>query len=140
MKASSNKIKTKSIKHPIALFFLLALGCMLVQFLAVEYHFNSIVDYNWLKTLRIGELTQLVVNNIGDGILLMTPFVALGAKSRKWIWLVILLVTLWCLAQMLYMPSYRDLMPLSSFSGLLGLVIWKFCFLLSCFILFIEFG
>ena len=27
----------------------------------------------------------------------------------------ILLVTLWCLAQMLYMPSYRDLMPLSSF-------------------------
>ena len=115
MKDSSNKIKTKSIKHPVALFFLLALGCMLVQFLAVEYHFNSIVDYNWLKTLRIGELTQLVVNNIGDGILLMTPFVALGAKSRKWIWLVILLVTLWCLAQMLYMPSYRDLMPLSSF-------------------------
>ena len=115
MKASSNKIKTKSIKHPVALFFLLALGCMLVQFLAVEYHFNSIVDYNWLKTLRIGELTQLVVNNIGDGILLMTPFVALGAKSRKWIWLVLLLVMLWCLAQMLYMPSYRDLMPLSSF-------------------------
>jgi len=115
MKEHNDKSGKRIVKNSLLWFFLLAVGCLTVQFLAVEYHFNRIADVHWLSTVSIGELCRLVVNNIADALLLLTPFVALGGKWRKWSWLIIWIVTLWCLAQLLYMPSYRDLMPLSSF-------------------------
>jgi phosphoglycerol transferase MdoB-like AlkP superfamily enzyme len=97
------------------LFFILAVACIVVQLLAVEYHFNRIVDYDWLNNVSLVELCHLVVNNIADALIVLLPFVALSPRWRKWSWITIWLVTLWCLAQLLYMPTYRDLMPLSSF-------------------------
>lgn len=104
-----------SLKNSALWFFVLASLCMVVQFLAVEYQFNKIVDPLWLNHVSIKDLLSLVVNNIADAVFLMTPFVALSARWRKWSWIVIWLVTVWCLAQFLYLPTYRDLMPMSSF-------------------------
>ena len=95
-------------------FAVLAAGCIITQLLAVEYHFNKIVDTDWLKHLSLSELGHLVANNIADASLLLLPLVALRARWRKWWWIVMWPFTLWCLAQLLYMPSYRDLMPISS--------------------------
>lgn len=102
-------------KNPALCFFALAVLCMVVQFLAVEYQFNKIVDPMWLNNVSVKELVLLVINNVADAVLLMTPFVALAPRWRKWSWIVLWLVTLWCLAQFLYLPTYRDLMPMSSF-------------------------
>ena len=96
-------------------FFFLAVACIVVQLFAVEYHFNKIVDFDWLKNVSVSELSHLLANNIADATILMIPFVALSARLRKWSWIMIWLFTLWCLAQLLYMPTYRDLMPMSSF-------------------------
>lgn len=96
-------------------FFFLAVACIVVQLFAVEYHFNKIVDFDWLKNVSVSELSHLLANNIADATILMIPFVALSARLRKWSWVMIWLFTLWCLAQLLYMPTYRDLMPMSSF-------------------------
>ena len=115
MKDNNGKSNKRIIKNSLLWFFLLAVGCLVSQFLAVEYHYNRIADVNWLHTVSIGEVCQLVVNNIADALLLLIPFVALSGRWRKWGWLIIWIVTLWCLAQLLYIPSYRDLMPLSSF-------------------------
>lgn len=110
-----NKQSGKGIKNSALWFFMLALVCIVVQLLAVEYHFNKIVDPLWLDHTSLSEMTNLIINNIADGMFLLLPFVALSSRWRKWSWIVIWLVTLWCLAQLLYMPTYRDLMPLSSF-------------------------
>ncbi len=115
MKDNNGKSDKRIIKNSLLWFFLLAVGCLVVQFMAVDYHYNRIADINWRHTVSIGELSLLAVNHIADALFLLTPFVALSGRWRKWSWLIIWLVTLWCLAQLLYIPSYRDLMPLSSF-------------------------
>ncbi|MBR5086093.1 MAG: LTA synthase family protein [Muribaculaceae bacterium] len=115
MKSSNKKSAKKRIKNPVMWFFILAVACIIVQLFAVEYQFNKIVDFDWLKNVSACELCHLLVNNIADATILMLPFVALSARWRKWSWIVIWIFTLWCLAQLLYMPTYRDLMPMSSF-------------------------
>ena len=115
MKDYNNKSGKKRIKNPVMWFFILAVACIAVQLLAVEYHFNKIVDFDWLKNVSARKLGHLMANNIADATILMLPFVALSARWRKWSWIVIWIFTLWCLAQLLYMPTYRDLMPMSSF-------------------------
>ena len=107
--------RKSSIKNAALYFFLMAAATIVVQLMAVEYHFNKLVDPMWIENVSISELTLLTINNIADGLVLMIPFLALKPKWRKWSWIVIVLLTLWCMAQLLYMPSYRDLMPLSSF-------------------------
>ncbi len=115
MKRSNTTTLKKSIKNSSLWFYVLAVFCIVVQLLAVEYHFNAIADNNWLDHVTFKELCLLVINNIADAIIVLLPFVALSPRWRKWSWIAIWLVTLWCLAQFLYMPSYRDLMPMSSF-------------------------
>ena len=102
-------------KHASLWFYILAVACIVVQLLAVEYHFNRMADVHWLSRLDASTVLQLVINAVADAVLLMSVYVLLGPKHRKWCWIVIWLVTLWCLAQFLYMPTYRDLMPFSSF-------------------------
>ena len=115
MKRSNTTTVKKTIKNSSLWFYVLAVFCIVVQLLAVEYHFNAIADNNWLDHVTFKELCLLVINNIADAIIVLLPFVALSPRWRKWSWIAIWLVTLWCLAQFLYMPSYRDLMPMSSF-------------------------
>ena len=107
--------KKRLIKNSTLWFYLLAALCLIIQLLAVEYHFNKISDINWLSHLNIKTISNLALNLTADVLILMLPYVALKPKWRKWQWLVMFLVTIWCLAQFLYMPTYRDMMPLSSF-------------------------
>ncbi|MBR5118899.1 MAG: LTA synthase family protein [Muribaculaceae bacterium] len=102
-------------KNPNLWFYLLSMACIMVQLLFVSHQFNKIIDPEWLSHTALGDKAMLVVNSFADALLLLTPLVLLPPKWRKWSWIVIWLVTLWCLAQFLYMPTYRDLMPLSSF-------------------------
>ena len=109
------KIIKRNIKHATLWFYILAVVCIVIQLLAVEYHFNKLVDREWLSHVSMKTLAMLAANNVADAIALLLPFVLLKPKWRKWTWLVIALETLWCLAQLLYIPTYRDLMPFSSF-------------------------
>ncbi len=102
-------------KCPNLWFYLLSMGCIMVQLLFVSHQFNKFVDPEWLSHTALSDKAMLVVNSVADALLLLTPLVLLPPKWRKWSWVVMGLVTLWCLAQFLYMPTYRDLMPLSSF-------------------------
>jgi len=103
------------IKNATLWFYIMAAACIVIQLLAVEYHFNKIVDNEWLEHVSGKTLLILTINNIADALILLLPLVLLPPKWRKWCWIVIWLSTLWCLAQLLYMPTYRDLMPFSSF-------------------------
>ena len=104
-----------NIRNSSLWFYLAAALCIIVQLLSVEYHYNVIADLHWLDHIDAITVIKLIINGIADVLILMLPFVALKPKCRKWSWIVIWLVTLWCLAQLLYMPTYRDLMPFSSF-------------------------
>ena len=112
MKEKANNIISK---YPNLWFYLLSMGCIMVQLLFVSHQFNKFVDPEWLSHMAISDKAMLVLNSFADGLFLLTPLILLPSKWRKWSWIVIWLVTLWCLAQFLYMPTYRDLMPLSSF-------------------------
>ena len=102
-------------KYPNLWFYLLSMGCIMVQLLFVSHQFNKFIDPEWLSHTALSDKAMLVLNSFADGLFLLTPLILLPPKWRKWSWIVMWIVTLWCLAQFLYMPTYRDLMPLSSF-------------------------
>ncbi len=108
-------MKEKTLKNANLWFYLLSMGCIMVQLLFVSHQFNKFMDNEWLSHTTLGDKAMLVLNSFADALFLLIPLVLLPPKWRKWSWIVIWLVTLWCLAQFLYMPTYRDLMPLSSF-------------------------
>ena len=99
----------------VALFMGLAAACVVMQLMAVDYHFNTIVDYDWLRHVNLSTLTVLTANFLADAIVLLLPFLILPPRARKWGWCPLWVLTAWCLAQLLYMPTYRDFMPFSSF-------------------------
>ncbi|MBR5638841.1 MAG: LTA synthase family protein [Muribaculaceae bacterium] len=115
MKEKIKKILKYTPKSPNLWFYLLSMACIMMQLLAVSHQFNKIVDPEWLSHTAMGDKAMLAVNSLADALFLLTPLVLLPPRWRKWSWIVMWLVTLWCLAQFLYMPTYRDLMPLSSF-------------------------
>lgn len=102
-------------KHPNLWFYILSLICMVLMLLVIDYQFNRIVDPEWLSHVSGKTMALLALNAVADAFLLLIPFVLLPPRWRKWSWLIIILLAFWCLAQMLYMPTYRDLMPFSSF-------------------------
>lgn len=112
MKEKANNIFSK---NPNLWFYLLSMGCIMVQLLFVSLQFNKIVDPQWFSHSAMTDKAMLVVNSLADSLFLLTPLIVLPPKRRKWSWMVVWIVTLWCLAQYLYMPTYRDLMPVSSF-------------------------
>lgn len=115
MKHTKTTFPLKYKRNATLWFYLLATVCITIQLLAVEYHFNKLVDTEWLQHVSMKTVAMLTLNNVADATVLLLPYVLLRPKWRKWMWLVIAIVTLWCLAQLLYIPSYRDLMPFSSF-------------------------
>lgn len=115
MKTTRKQSSGRRVKNAALWFYILAMGCIVIQLMSVIYHFNGTVDFRWLQQVSTKTLSLLITNSIADALILLLPFVALPPKWRKWIWIVLWLVTFWCLAQLLYIPSYRDLMPFSSF-------------------------
>lgn len=59
-------------------------------------------------------LCKIFFNHLADAILLLAPCWVLKCR-RTWALVITWLVAMWCFAQMLYYPNYRDVMPFSSF-------------------------
>ena len=59
-------------------------------------------------------LTKIFFNHLADAILLLAPCWVLK-RRRTYAIVITWMVALWCFAQMLYYPTYRDVMPFSSF-------------------------
>ena len=56
------------------------------------------------------------LRSLADAIILLMPYWVLPAKYRHWIWLIIILFTVWTLSQLWYYRTYNDLMPFTSFT------------------------
>ena len=76
------KIIKRNIKHATLWFYILAVVCIVIQLLAVEYHFNKLVDREWLSHVSMKTLAMLAANNVADAIALLLPFVLLKPKWR----------------------------------------------------------
>ncbi|MBP5688869.1 MAG: sulfatase-like hydrolase/transferase [Muribaculaceae bacterium] len=59
-------------------------------------------------------LTKIFFNHLADAILLLAPCWVLK-RRRTYTFIIVWLVAIWSFAQLLYYPTYRDVMPFSSF-------------------------
>jgi phosphoglycerol transferase MdoB-like AlkP superfamily enzyme len=59
-------------------------------------------------------LTKIFFNHLADAILLLAPCWVLK-RRRTYTFIIVWLVALWSFIQLLYYPTYRDVMPFSSF-------------------------
>ena len=109
------RVRSYISRHATAVFAVLAMACFFLQLMATEYQIGRSNNNQWLSDLTPELLIQLVVNHLGDALLLAMPFYLLSRRWRRLGWLVVLAVTIWCFAQFIYYPIYRDLMPFSSF-------------------------
>lgn len=53
--------------------------------------------------------------HLGDAAVLLLPFWLLPPRWRKWMWVEIVLLTGWSMAQIIYNITYQEIMPYSSF-------------------------
>ncbi len=59
-------------------------------------------------------LTKIFFNHLADAILLLAPCWVIK-RRRTYTFIILWLVAIWSFAQLLYYPTYRDVMPFSSF-------------------------
>lgn len=59
-------------------------------------------------------LTKFFFNHLADAILLLAPCWVIK-RRRTYTFIILWLVAIWSFAQLLYYPTYRDVMPFSSF-------------------------
>ena len=59
-------------------------------------------------------LTKIFFNHLADAVLLLSPCWVLK-RRRTYTFIIVWLVALWSFIQLLYYPTYRDVMPFSSF-------------------------
>lgn len=59
-------------------------------------------------------LTKIFFNHLADAILLLAPCWVIK-RRRTYTFIILWLVAVWSFAQLLYYPTYRDVMPFSSF-------------------------
>lgn len=59
-------------------------------------------------------MRTLILNHLGDALMLTAFYWLLPAKRKGWLWLMVGIVTMWCFAQITYNETYHDMMPFSS--------------------------
>lgn len=102
-------------RYPLLTFLAVAMLCIALQLIAVDYQIGKATDHNWLNSLTFRKLLDLVLNHVADALILVMPFYLLPRRWR-WIWWIVpVLLTVWCFAQFIYFPTYREIMPFSSF-------------------------
>lgn len=100
-------IKKRNFDLLTAAFFLFALVILITDFL--------IVDIAITNKSRLGSIwLELFFNSLADAILLMAPCWVIKHRLT-YTFIILWLATLWSVAQLLYYPTYRDVMPFSSF-------------------------
>lgn len=100
-------IKKRNFDLLTAAFFLFAVVILITDFFIVDI---AITD----KT-RLGSIwPELFFNSLADATLLMAPCWVIKHR-RTYTFIILWLATLWSVAQLLYYPTYHDVMPFSSF-------------------------
>lgn len=112
--------------HALPVFFVLGTLLIAYQLFSVNHYFWRDFNPHWRQQAGAVELLSIALNNLADALLLMLPLL-LWPRRRRWLqWVIIWLVSAWCLCQLLYHPNYLDLMPFSSFllvQNLSGMVV-----------------
>lgn len=72
------------------------------------------ITHSMFGTLSQQPLTKFFFNHLADAILLLAPCWVIK-RRRTYTFIILWLVAIWSFAQFLYYPTYRDVMPFSSF-------------------------
>ncbi len=72
------------------------------------------VTHSMFESFWRQPLCKIIFNHLADAILLLAPCCVLKWR-RTWALVITWIVALWCFLQLLYYPTYRDVMPFSSF-------------------------
>lgn len=100
------------------LFGLLAFLAIVLQLAALHLCTGTYKTTLWYSSHSAGWLHSLVVW-LADAVVLTLP-TWLGGRRWRWLqWPVLVVFSIWGIAQLMYYPTYCDLMPLSSF------VLWQ---------------
>ena len=91
-------------------FFVLAGILIIVMLMTVSVTLTRTM----FGSLSNQPLTKFFFNHLADAILLLAPCWILKWR-RTWAIVICWLVAIWSFAQLLYYPTYRDVMPFSSF-------------------------
>lgn len=103
-------IKKRNFDLTTAAFFLFAVVIIIADLFVVEFSITKIR----FGSVSHGSLFKYFFNSLDDAILLMAPCWIIKHR-RAYTFVILWLVTLWSVAQLLYFPTYRDVMPFSSF-------------------------
>ena len=100
----------KHIFNPSAAFYILAAVVIVVMLSMV----SLTITRSMFGSLSQQPLTKIFFNHVADAILLLAPCWVIKHR-RTYTFIILWLVALWSFLQMLYYPTYRDVMPFSSF-------------------------
>lgn len=99
---------TSQYKSPVLLFYVLAVVVMTAQFIITTYKLAE--DPSFSRPL----LRELLMKHLSDTLILTSFYWLLPSRGKRWLWLMIVIVTVWCFAQITYNETYQDVMPFSS--------------------------
>ncbi len=102
--------KKKHITDPAAAFYILAAVVIVVMLSTV----SLAITRSMFGSLAYQPLTKIFFNHLADAILLLAPCWVIKHR-RTYTFIILWLVAVWSFAQLLYYPTYRDVMPFSSF-------------------------
>ena len=91
-------------------FYILAVVLIIVMLSTV----SITSTYYWFMSYSKQPMAKFFFNHLSDAILLLAPCWIIKHR-RTYTFIIIWLVAIWSFAQMLYYPTYRDVMPFSSF-------------------------
>ena len=91
-------------------FYILAAVLIIVMFSMV----SITITRSMFGSLSNQPLTKIFFNHLADAILLLAPCWVIK-RRRTYTFIILWLVAVWSFAQLLYYPTYRDVMPFSSF-------------------------
>ncbi len=100
----------KHILNPAAAFYILAAVVIIVMLSMV----SITITRSMFGSLSQQPLTKFFFNHLADAILLLAPCWVIKHR-RTYTFIILWLVAMWSFAQLLYYPTYRDVMPFSSF-------------------------
>ena len=72
------------------------------------------ITHTMFGSLSNQPLTKFFFNHLADALLLLAPCWVIK-RRRAYTFIIVWLVAIWSFAQLLYYPTYRDVMPFSSF-------------------------
>ena len=107
-------------------FYLLGVATVVITLLALYFNLHTWTTPVYNSGANVISWLLLLAQTVADAIVVMLPLLLLPRRWRVAIWLPLGLLWVWCIAQLMYYPTYQDLMPFSSFllwQNLDGLVV-----------------